>query len=58
MQMSKTYDSTSRSVRAAQARSDAEACERAGYPGFAQVNRDIAGMLDPWYDREDQDQIV
>lgn len=55
MQMSKTYESTNKYDRARQARKDARECHAAGYPGFAQVNSEIASMLDPWRDHDDQD---
>jgi len=55
MQMSKTYESTNRYQRAWQARKDARECHAAGYPGFAQVNADMASILDPWRDEENQD---
>ena len=55
MQMSKTYESTNKYQRASQARKDARECHAAGYPGFAQVNSEMASMLDPWRDEENQD---
>ena len=53
MQMSKTYESTNRKLRAEQKRKDALECERAGYMAIAQVNWEEASFLDPpRYDEE------
>src|SRR5262245_26282273 len=41
------YESVNPRVRAFQARLDALHCEAAGYPGIAQVNRELAFCLDP-----------
>lgn len=45
--MKALYDSVSRKQRAAQLRRDGAECERRGYPGFAAVNYELAGWLDP-----------
>ncbi len=46
MQMSKTYEIRDRKRRADAARLDAEACAKAGYEGFARLNREVAAFLD------------
>jgi hypothetical protein len=47
MQMRKMYQSTSRRKRAEEARKNAEECEAAGFLGLAQVNWEMAYLLDP-----------
>jgi hypothetical protein len=46
--MRSLYEPVDRKKRAAKYRLDAEACERAGYPGFAGINREMAAFLDPF----------
>ena len=41
------YDTTDRRKRAAQYRRDAAECEAAGYPVIAEVNREMAALLEP-----------
>jgi hypothetical protein len=47
MQMSKLYYKTNKRVRAAALRTSANLADRAGYPGFAEVDRLLADWLDP-----------
>lgn len=56
MQMSKTYESTSCTLRANQKRQDALECERAGFLMFAQVNWEEASLIDPPRYDEDLEQ--
>lgn len=46
-QMSKTYETTNKKLRANQKRQDALECERAGYQEIARVNWEEAAFLDP-----------
>jgi hypothetical protein len=55
MQMSKTYETTNRRVRAAQKRQDALECDKAGFPMLARVNWEEASLLDPPRDEEDME---
>lgn len=52
-QMSKTYESSNRRIRAEGKRKDALECERAGYMEIARINWEEASFLDPpKYDEE------
>jgi hypothetical protein len=46
-QMKRLYEPRSRKLRAANLRAAAVECERRGYPGIAQVNRELADWIDP-----------
>lgn len=46
-QMSKTYETTNRALRAAQKRQDALECDKAGYKELARINWEEAAFLDP-----------
>ena len=41
------YDSINRTIRAAQHRRDAAELDKAGFPLFAEINREMAALLDP-----------
>jgi hypothetical protein len=43
----RNFEPTNRRVRAAAYRADAAECEDAGFTVFAQVNREMADLLDP-----------
>ena len=46
-QLSRSYESTNRKLRANQKRQDALECERAGYNEIARINYEEAAFLDP-----------
>lgn len=46
-QMARMYETTNRKLRAAAHRRDARECALAGYPGVAEVNAQMADLLDP-----------
>ena len=47
MQMRRNYMTTNRRMQVQQYLKAAEECEDAGYPGIAQVNREMAAWLSP-----------
>ena len=54
-QMSKTYETTNRRIRANQKRQDALECERAGFMLMAQLNWEEASLLDP---PREEDEVI
>ena len=52
MQIRRNYESTNRFHRAEQHRKDAQALEKAGFMMFAELNWQMAEMLDPYIEEE------